>query len=320
MQKNVLLALALCLAGCLSAADYLPLASGNAWTYRDARTGATFEVRVSTSSLIKGHVYYSLKGFAPTPILARVNESGNIVTWDEKLGQDLLVTSFDAQRLSDFAAYGRQCPAWGRPQKDAVAYQGPAGSWSAAEVQFQPYTCADAGELLEQYVDNIGMVRRVVNTIAGPRTFDLVQAHVGKQVISAGETGRFGVAAILDAAGANWQVTMRVDTLPEPGPKVRFSSSQEFDLRLRDGNGNIVWTWSANRGFLQVLHTTDVGGWTATETVPVPTAITVVGFPRSYTLEAWLTVAEGEPRFAAATTLELNVPPRISTAGRRVRR
>jgi hypothetical protein len=314
---KLLLALTLPIA---SAADFLPLANGNSWTYRDASTGSTFEVQASTPYLINGKMYHGLKGFTPQPVLARVNEYGNIVMWDQERELELLVTSFETQNVGQFEAHGRQCPASGKAQKDAVRYEGPAGRWSAAEVQFQPYGCADAGELSEQYVDNIGMVRRVVNTIAGPRTFDLVQARIGRQLITAGETGQFNMSVQRAPNGTEWQVTLRVDTVPEVGPKVRFSSGQEFDLRLRDAQGNVVWTWSATRLFVAAEHSISIGGWKETTTVPIPVSRAVEALPRSFTLEAWLTVAPGQPQFAAATTVELISPAGTASGERRTRR
>ena len=43
-------------------------------------------------------------------------------------------------------------------------HDGPAGPWSALEIKYINFICADVGDVLEQYVDNIGMVRRVVQT------------------------------------------------------------------------------------------------------------------------------------------------------------
>ncbi len=317
--NKTFLALTLSFAGSLSAANLVPLANGNYWTYRDARTGSTFEVRVSTPFFINSKVYYGLKGFGPETLLARINEYGNLAMYDEETEQEKLVTSFEGQdAVGSFEAYGRQCPASGKAQKNPVLHDGPAGPWNATEVAFQPYGCADAGDLSEQYVDNIGMVRRVVQTFAGPRTFDLVEARIGNQVIRAGETGRFTVSALPGIDGASWQVTLRVDPTFSSNVKLRFPSSQEFDLKLRDSEGKIIWTWSADKLFLAAEHTIQsIGGWKAEVTIPHPIS---PGDARSYTLEAFLTPAPGEPQYAAATTLtlfSLAGGPRASADARR---
>jgi len=238
---------------------------------------------------------------------------------DENQDKELLVTSFETGSLiGQFEAYGRQCPASGKARENKVVHQGPAGYWNATEVEFKPYACADAGEISEQYVENIGMVRRVVSTIAGPRTYDLVHARIGNQVITAGEAGLFSVTALPGADSASWQVTLRAEPQSNGGPIVTFPSSQEYDLRLRNADGTIVWSWSADKIFAQVVHERSISGLTATVTVPHPPAVPEGA--RAYTLEAWLTTAPNGPQFAAATLLTLPSLPRTAASAGRVRR
>jgi hypothetical protein len=287
--------------------DFLPLASGNTWTYRDAASGQTFDVRVGTPLITNDRVYHPLRGFTTKQLFVRVNEFGNLAYWDEEREQELLLTSFETSpSIGSFGAYGRQCPASGRAMRDRIDYAGPAGRWSTQEVQFTPYACADAGELSEQYVENIGMVRRVVQTFAGPQVFDLVYAHLGQQVITAGEASGFSVTAIPSAAGGSWDATLRLDL--NSSISVNFPSSQEYDLRLRDSQGKILWTWSADKIFAQTTHTVNLSRWKAAVVVPNPPSIPEGG--QAYVLEAWLTTAPGEAQFAGATTLVLFSPAR----------
>jgi hypothetical protein len=303
--NKTFLALTLTFAGSLSAADFFPLANGNSWTYRDASTGSTFEVRAHEPALVNGRVYHFLSGFTPETLLARVNENNNLVALDEAHEVETVLAGFQGSPVA-YSTNRRECPAFANTKEKRGEHQGPAGHWSVVEVEYQPYACADAGDLLEQFAENIGMVRRVVSTIAGPRTFDLVRARVGNQSITAGETGRFTVSALPGTDRGSWQVTLRVDPFSGSGIRLRFPSSQEYDLRLRDTNGNVLWTWSANKLFAPAEHVVSIGGWSAEETVPHPPA--VPEGPQSYVLEAWLTPAQGEPQFAAATSLDLAAP------------
>jgi hypothetical protein len=92
--------------------------------------------------------------------------------------------------------------------------------------------------------------------------------------------------------------------------KVVFPSSQEYDLRLSDDDGNVLWSWSANKLFLQATHEKNFGGvWEETVDVPVPPG--VGEFRQSFVLSAWLTTAPNGPQFAAATRV---VVPGISPA------
>jgi hypothetical protein len=303
----------LALTAAAAMADYLPLANGNWWLYRDAVTGSTFEIRVSTPSVIRGKVYHSVRGMGPAPLLLRTHESGNIVLWDEEKEIEKIVTSFETQNVGDFEAYGRQCPATGRAQKELGQYQGPAGIWPAAEVRLQPYGCADAGETQELYAANVGLLRRVTNTIIGPRVFDLVQARIGKQVISASETGRFSITAI--PGPGVWNVSLYLDLPLGTSIPVVFPSGQTYDLRLRGPDGVVIYTWSATRLFTQgVRNVTLQGGWTDSTTVPYPPG---TRDRRTYSLEAWFTTAQGQPQFAAATTVEAPVTPLANARRRR---
>ena len=290
-------------------ADFLPLANGNTWTYRDATTGQSFDVRVGTPIVINDRVYYSLRGFSTKQLFVRQNEYGNLVMLDEEQQDERIVTSFENSPLvGQFEAYGRQCPATGAVLKDRTDYAGPAGYWKTQEIRYTPYACADAGDLSEQYAENIGLVRRVVQTFAGPRTFDLVYARVGQQTIAARDTGTFSVTAVPSAKTLGWEVTLRLDV--SRGFPVQFPSSQEYDLRLRDSQGKIVWSWSADKIFLAQLHTVNLSRWKATVEVPQPPAIPEGD--QAYVLEAWLTTGQDQPQFAGATTVAVTSPARAA--------
>lgn len=40
---------------------------------------------------------------------------------------------------------------------------------------------------------------------------------------------------------------------------LRFSSGQRYDFSIRDAAGSIVWTWSADRSFIQALGEEQIG-------------------------------------------------------------
>lgn len=303
--------LLLSLAGMAQAADFMPLAPGNNWTYQDAKTGATFKVEVArTPFYMNDHVYNVLKGYTPQQKFVRINEYGNVVYYDQEFEQEFMLTAFEVVPGAWFEAYGRVCPGQGQAQEKRVTHDGPAGNWQALEILYNMHACADAGEVSEQFAENIGMVRRVSQTIAGPRTYDLVAAQIGNQSISVGKRGSFTVTSGPAADGV-WKVKLRVEQQATDGVKVVFPSSQEYDLRLTDDDGNSLWVWSANKLFLQATHEKNFGGvWEETVEVPVPPG--VGEFRRTFVLSAWLTTALDSPQFAAATRVEV---PGISPAG-----
>lgn len=288
-------------AGHLAAADFLPLAPGNNWTYRDAVTGDSINIRVGTQVYANEHTYHTLHGYAGKQLYVRTNDYGNLVYWDEEAGTEPILISFEPFQSGWWDANLRQCPTMGQTQEKRTAHAGPGGRWSnVLDIRYRTYGCADAGEISEQFAENIGMLQRVVSTIAGPRTYDLVYARVGTQTISPARTGNFSVAATDGAEPGTWQATLRIEL---PGTvRLQFLSGQEFDARLRDSSGRIVWVWSADKLFVQALHDLRINGvWTANIVIPHPPSIPEA--PQTYTLEAWMTPNEGEPRFAAVTTV-----------------
>ncbi len=280
--------------------DFLPLAQGNTWTYRESASGQTFTVRVGTPvAMQSGRVYHALTGYVDRQLLVRNDENQQLMYLDEDSGQERFLTSF----LADghiWAAPHRNCTNQGHTQNRRIPYTGPAGSWERTlEIRYMGQ-CADAGLESESYAENIGMVRRVAQTIAGPRVFELLHARVGTVIVEGGDRGRFTLSAVQNPLQRLWRVTLRVDMGLAPGLNVRFPSSQDYDVILRDKTGKSVFTWSADKAFLQMERIVNISsGWSATVDVPFPVGSTDL----QYSLEAFLTTSPDQPKFAAATTV-----------------
>src|SRR5215470_17068916 len=91
------------------AAELLPLAPGNTWTYRDAITGESFNVQVGTQVYLNKRLYHTLLGYVEDQLLVRIDEYGNIVYWDEETGHDLLLISFEPVPTAWWEAPRRGC-------------------------------------------------------------------------------------------------------------------------------------------------------------------------------------------------------------------
>jgi hypothetical protein len=236
--KMTLLCLLSAAGASLSAMDFFPLAPGNNWMYRDTRTGSTFTIQIGASQvLMNQRVYHLVRGYMPEQLLVRMNEFNNLVYWDQDRERDILLTSFEIVPGGRFEAPKRICMQEGQVQEKRVADN--EGRWNAIEIRYRTFSCADAGDLSEQHAENIGMVRRVVNTIAGPRTYDLIYARVGNQTISPRSTGNFSVTAMPGSEPGTWQATMRIHQGSGMPMKLRFPSGQEYDLKLRGTDGSI---------------------------------------------------------------------------------
>ena len=296
MKQLQLLAAAALLVGVASGADFFPLATGNTWTYKEARFGQTFSVKVGLPFFINERVYYSLTGYTEAKQLVRQDERGQLVYLDEDRQVELPLTSFEPFEGGWWDAPDRTCADWGQTLEKRGTHEGPAGTFrDVLEVKYRTFNCADAGVQQEQYAENIGMVRRVNQSFAGPVTFDLVSARVGKLRLDSVAGGQFRVT--VEPAADQLAITMTLET-PE-AVNVWFPSGQEYDLLISDANGRGVWRWSIDKTFLQALHQSSLGPlWTVTVKAPRPPA-------GSYLVSAWLTTLGDVPLFAATAPLTL---------------
>ena len=288
----------------VSAADFFPLQPGNLWIYRTTSTGETLTVRVGTPVFLNRQVYYSLRGYTPQPILVRLNEQRDLVTVDEETYREEPVTMFSTGSSAGSGAWwdapARGCDQQGRTLDARGIHDGPAGPFQdVLEIAYRTFVCADVGVESEQYAENIGMVRRVNSTIAGPRSFDLVYARVGHLEIEASPRGGFSLS--LQDAGENLAAILRLRIDPPASIRLAFPTGQQFDVALEDDAGNVLWKWSDGKVFTQSLQDLTIGdGWTIPVSIPRPVQ------PGSYVIRAWITTAS--PSFAASVPLTVPAP------------
>ena len=295
----------------LFGADFFPLHEGNTWTYREPVTGQTFSVRVGQPVTIAGHLYYDLIGYTDTDLQVRIEETyGALVYWDEVRNQEILLTSFEQFEGGQWVARFRPCPEQdGQGQLKLGNHDGPAGPIAGVlEIQYRSIGCADIGVLQEQYADHLGMLRRVVSTIAGPRTFDLIAARVGNITIDAAPQASFSVSVGPMTGAGPVLATSRLRVNSKLPLTLLFSSGQEYDFALKNSAGATLWRWSASRTFLQALHQRIVTDeWSATVEIPWPTTSGGALQPGDYTVEAVVTNANSLP-FAATVPVTISTP------------
>ena len=295
----------------LFGADFFPLQEGNTWTYREQATGRTFDVRVGKPAAMAGHQYYDLVGYTDTDLLVRIEEMyGALVYWDGVRNQEILLTSFEQFEGGHWVAPFRPCPQQdGQGLLKLGTHDGPAGPVAGVlEIQYRTIGCADVGLVQEQYADHLGMLRRVVTTIAGPRTFDLIAARIGNITIDAAPSASFSVSLGSTTGAGPVPATFRLRVNSKLALMLSFRSGQEYDFALKNRTGATLWKWSANQAFLQAVHKRIVADeWSATVEIPWPTTSEGVLQPGDYTVEAVITNANSLP-FAA------KLPVTIDTA------
>jgi hypothetical protein len=292
-----------------AAANFFPLQQGNTWTYRSVRTGAIFTVDVGLPALINNRVYYTLRGYGSRPLLVRLDERRNLVQVDQENGYEQVVTSFEPFEHGWWEAPARGCPQDGQTLERRELHDGAAGPIDdALQIDYRIFACMDTGITSEQYAENIGMVRRVVTTIAGPDQYDLVYARAGKMQINALPNASFNVS-ILDSNQKDYvEAVLRLRTNSPLALNLRFPAGQEFEVAVRDEVGRTIWKWSDGQFFTAAEHQRLVWGeWPITVRIP-RTALAPRGSePALYTIQAWLMTAGADPQFAA--TVPISVAP-----------
>lgn len=298
------------LSASMPAADYFPLQPGNTWMYRNNATAAAFTVRVSTPAVIGGKVYYALQGYVGSTVMARLNEFNTLVFIDNDTNQERPLVGFTPMMAGWLDAPYRPCEQESQTQERRNAYSGPAGEFrDVLAVRFRSLNCADAGTQLEQFAENIGMLRRVDSSFAGPVQYDLVYARIGATVVNALPNGSLNVT--LDQVNNSNTLTavLRLHLHNTAPMKLHFPTSQEFDAVLVDESGNVVWKWSEGKFFTQALHDKDVSvEWTIPIQFQRPGTPSQAPQPKNYTLQAWLTTIGPAPQFAASVPVTIATP------------
>jgi hypothetical protein len=295
-----------------SSGGYFPLAVGNSWTY--AITGfagqGSHTITVSGVEEIGGNLYYQLDGYADTPSLVRALPDGTIVEYHRETRGERLWYDFRAAEGASWpSVVNTNCPASGVVRSRSGSVKVPAGEFARAfVVQYMGSNCADAGFEEEIFAPGIGLVRRTSQTIGGPRHLELISAQVGSSTI-APEGLSFSLsidkplyfsdrmppvdpARVVPVMRAN----MKIRNTSDIPVLLQFNSGQKFDLVVRGEDGAEVLRWSKDKLFTQAIEVVDLGPGEQGFTAELPLAASEGAplKPGSYTVEAWLTTAEGK--------------------------
>lgn len=300
----------------------LPLAVGNQWVYveRGRAAGEPRTVEVVTASQVGAGVYFQLSGFAGGAAWVRYTATGDLVQWDPAENREKLWYAFSApESVSWRPQLPVPCLDRASIRTRSVEVRVPAGVFSPSlTVEYQPGSCADAGFLEEAFAPGVGLLRRSEQTIAGPRTLELVFARVDGTAISGPELS-FGLA--MDRPVYVADLTPPVDparAVPVLAARLtirntsalplalQFHSGQQYDLAIRDSAGRQVFLWSEGKFFTQALTRLDLSPGEKTFLIEVPLADrSGRTFPEGrYTVEGWLTTSGGK-LYSATVSFEI---------------
>ena len=297
-------------AGSTRSVPYFPLQVGNTWTYvmRGFAAQGTVVVRVTSSKQVAGREYFLLEGYGGRPAWIRVTAAARVVELDPETEDERLWYDFGGPPGSTWRSeIPLDCVG------SAILVPGPPpeelpegfGSQSAA-VNYPPTICADAGLLEEVFAPGIGLLRRTMQTIGGPRQMVLAEAVVGSVIHP---DRRFSVALSLD------RPLYFVNLMPPVDPEravpllradlvirnttdlplqITTPSGQQFDFEIRNEEGEVVYLWSDGRAFTQALTTIDLSPGVRVFSAEIPLAWgdgTPLASGR-YTIRAWVATAD----------------------------
>jgi hypothetical protein len=247
---------------------FFPLEVGNEWVYSDGAGRFTIQVLRETIEA-NGLKYFEVSGYLPNdPARTRKLRRAfpdHIYEYNPQ-GEDFLwyqFGNFDASWLFN-SGDEIPCITGSRVAVGSVdaKVDVPAGIFSRALRLDFASRCADAGIENEYYAGGVGLVQRVLHTIAGPRTLRLITAYLRGVEFPPS----YGVGISLDrplyynnlmppvvdpSPTARVRLTVRNDT--EWPVQLTFPTSQRFDFIVQDSQGKEMTRWSDNRAFLEVV-------------------------------------------------------------------
>lgn len=185
-------------------------------------------------------------------------------------------------------------------------------------------SCADAGSTDELFVAGVGRIAYEEITIAGPQRFVLREARIDGKTI-AGNVPAVRLALTLDKpfytpnlmppvdpgqAVPMLRAVLRIENTSGQPLRLDFPSGQQFDAQIVGPSGEVLYTWSATRLFIQAATIIELNGGFQEFVVETPlgNADRLEPWPAGrYLLRAWLPTA-AEPRYVAQSPFEITEP------------
>jgi len=292
MMKRILIGIAAASAAVL-AQDYFPLQTGNQWVFRGTRFGQTRIVEVGEVRAFGGAEYFQVRGMAQDgPRWLRKNRDGAVVEFDQSSNAERPFLALQLAAGERFDTSIHECNKTGMiaSREAKLSIPGVGDFSNAVEVEYQITNCADFGFTNDFFIPDVGPVKHVETSFAGPVTYELVYARVNGFLTLAQPETSFALSVVSPIPSEGRivaRMTVRNGNAKEP-LRLNFTSSQVFNLEVRDAAGEVVYNWASDKLFLAALQSIDVQSeknWLVDFEVPNGLR------PGTYTVEAYLTVS-----------------------------
>lgn len=299
--------------------DYFPLLEGNQWIYGQtgAAKGGPIVVEAGRAEVLGQHTYHPVTGFPEGEAWLRMDESGRLLAYDPEERREGVWAAFETPEGISYRTEITPCNDTAVIESRNAEIKSAVGDFAySLHIVYPPTNCADAGILEEYYLPYVGLLRRTVSTLAGPRTYELIYARLGGVTYVTAPALTFSLSLDraeyeIDPAGSLPVLTARItlrNTHLAPF-QIVFPSGQQFELVLKNEKGDIVYRWSDGKAFTLALMMIEFGHGEKNFVVEVPLADRAgVALPEgNYQAEAWLATMD-KRRFAAAAGFEIRQP------------
>jgi hypothetical protein len=305
---------------------WFPLATGNYWIYERQGDGSktSYRMEIGEQATHDGRIYFQLDNPFGLDAFVRQADDGRFVAWNADTGTDAVWYDFSAGDRTPWRAEGRDCLEQGRVVGRGLEADVPAGKFTnALKVELRG-PCADAGSTDEVFAPGVGMIEHEEITIAGPQLFQLREARIDGKVISR-EASALSLVLSLDQpvytpnlmppvdrdqAVPTMHAVLRIQNTSGRPLRLDFPSGQQFDAQILGPSGDVLYTWSATRSFIQAATSIELDEGFKEFEVETPLGVADSSEPwpaGRYLLRAWLPT-RNEPRYEAQVPFEITEP------------
>ena len=293
------------------AQDYFPLQIGNQWIYQVGFFGRmqTITVDIPRAEIVNGQVYSVVRGFPEGEAWLRSNDAGILYRYNPNAtGGEEVWAMFNTPEGGSYRTTITPCNQTAKVESRNAKASLPAADFvDLLAIKYPVGICADAGFDSELYAPYIGLVQRTSITFAGPRVMKLMYARLGGVTVLSQPETSFSLSldsSVYETAAPvlTARITIR-NTTPRP-LQLRFSSSQRYNLLIRNSQGDEVFNLAATQLFAQELGEENISNGEKNWVVIMPLILR----PGMYSAEAYLTTTDAKPRYAATASFEVVAP------------
>lgn len=268
------------LASVAFAQNYWPLTTGNIWVYKTTDRGYV-RWTIQRTEDFDGKTYSLLAGDPAGDVWLRGDDEGRVYAFDPRTREEKLYYRFGAGVGESYETAIPDSGGRAQLQTRNESYRGPVGQFSNALAIAYPGAQRPPGFSRELFLPHVGMVHR--DGIGGIQasSWDLVYASLGGVTIVTQPETSFAIAVERNSV----RLTLR--HIGANALEIDFPSGQTYEMAIYDTQGQRVYTWSADKLFVQAARTEKFLG-ERTWVEPMPTLA-----PGRYQVDCFLTTSAG---------------------------